>query len=1092
MKNENCLRNLNKSGMGRKFLCIVFLVAATSLGFAQSGSVTLVPGLNTVNNGNIGQTATPDPTIAVGTVEFCQHANSSYQCWYKNGPNAGQPVTFLGSANPKMDSTIWNQNKNNGGNTPNCGTTLTPNAQILHDNVYGRWIIQKRITSSNSPFHNYMCVAIGNAEDVSQTSPAFGWFGYEFDLDTVIPENAEGNFYYPDYPQAGLWQTSTSTTAPYPPAQDQAMWITYDLQDTNANNNTAAILVCAVDLAGLRASTGNPWVNNAKTPVCVVAHGVSPYTQRDNWVPANNTDPTPPISSDGEMFTYVIEPPHDGKTYLTDPNHTQGVEQWTINWQAAPPAVSFVNSWDLPSTQAGGDQMACFNPGNYYNTVCIPQPSTASTGVYIDSVGDRMQEPFHYSANGGKGSTWTSARSIQIVPSKTTRSQTEADVRVLTWSTGGTPAITLSEDYPFTDPNDPNAYVFLPSVARDQAGNLQGVIGTSGPGASEHPGLDSIYLTPANPTVASYGYIANPGSDGDAENTGSGDYRWGDWYGSMLDPSDSCTVWVVGEYLQANRVTPNFWYTEIAQLPPLNSCGSQVVLSAGTVSFGAEEVGVTSPAQPVTLTNNQSVTLNISNIATGGDFSQTNNCGSTLNPGASCTINVTFTPSVTGPRRGTLLVYDGVSGSPQAANLTGTGAASAVLLSPASLSFSTLAVNSQSGPLNVTLTNVGAPPLTINSVTASGNYAETNTCVGTVQPNHSCNIAVTFIPVTLGSVPGVITVNDNIPTAPQLVNLSGTSVTPVSVTPATIGFGNTTVNCGAGCAPHVLTVTNNSVSTVNLTVSASGSFSAVAGGTAPCASSLVSGGKCTLNVSFNPTWDGTVKGSVVLAFGGAFNPLVVSVSGTGVGATNPPLTFSPSLLGFSNIVVGTTAAAKVVRVTNATSSAVAITSIVASGDYAVTKAGAAPCGAALAAGTTCTVGVTFSPAAAGTIFGSLTFGGSSTILSISGGAVLPVSAMPASISFGVQSVGTTSAAQIVTVTNNQNKVLAISGLLASGDYALTAAGTNPCGASVPALGQCTIGVEFSPTVTGAIGGVLTVTTNAPFSPQDVALTGTGQ
>src|SRR5271168_5378884 len=114
---------IRKGGrMRSKFLHIAFLLAATSLGLSQSGSMTTVAGINTVQYGKIGQTATPDPTIAVGTLEFCEHVNSAYQCWYKNGPNAFQPVNFMGNTTPKSDSIIWSQNGNNNGNTPNCPT----------------------------------------------------------------------------------------------------------------------------------------------------------------------------------------------------------------------------------------------------------------------------------------------------------------------------------------------------------------------------------------------------------------------------------------------------------------------------------------------------------------------------------------------------------------------------------------------------------------------------------------------------------------------------------------------------------------------------------------------------------------------------------------------------------------------------------------------------------------------------------------------------------------------------------------------------------------------------------------------------------
>ncbi len=225
------------------------------------------------------------------------------------------------------------------------------------------------------------------------------------------------------------------------------MWISYDLEDVNNASNINGVLICAVDLAGLRASTASPWVNNSKTPACTVAHTLTAFNQRRSWVPANNSDTAPPVAADGEMFTYMIQPPKDGKTYLTDPNHTQGVEQWTINWSSATPKPTLVNSWDLPSTQAGGDQLGCFLPNAYYNTICVPQPSTSATGIHIDSLGDRMQGFFHYTSNGGQGSIWTSAHQIQIVPSASAHNQTEADVRVLQRNMTAPNAMFLAGDY---------------------------------------------------------------------------------------------------------------------------------------------------------------------------------------------------------------------------------------------------------------------------------------------------------------------------------------------------------------------------------------------------------------------------------------------------------------------------------------------------------------------------------------------------------------------------------------------------------------------------------------------------------------------
>ncbi len=75
--------------------------------------------MNTIQS-KLNATAAPDVTIAVGLTEYCEHVNSGYQCWFKSGPNANQPVRFLRNTNPKSDNGPWSQNSNNGGNTPHC------------------------------------------------------------------------------------------------------------------------------------------------------------------------------------------------------------------------------------------------------------------------------------------------------------------------------------------------------------------------------------------------------------------------------------------------------------------------------------------------------------------------------------------------------------------------------------------------------------------------------------------------------------------------------------------------------------------------------------------------------------------------------------------------------------------------------------------------------------------------------------------------------------------------------------------------------------------------------------------------------------
>lgn len=104
-----------------------------------------------------------------------------------------------------------------------------------------------------------------------------------------------------------------------------------------------------------------------------------------------------------------------------------------------------------------------------------------------------------------------------------------------------------------------------------------------------------------------------------------------------------------------------------------------VTLSPASNDFGDEPTGGTTAAQVFTLTNNSASALALTNAsftfagANPLDFAQTNNCVPSLAVGASCQINVTFTPSKSGARSASIEVTDSDPSSPQTATLTGTG-----------------------------------------------------------------------------------------------------------------------------------------------------------------------------------------------------------------------------------------------------------------------------------------------------------------------------------------------------------------------------------------------------------------------------------
>jgi hypothetical protein len=256
-------------------------------------------------------------------------------------------------------------------------------------------------------------------------------------------------------------------------------------------------------------------------------------------------------------------------------------------------------------------------------------------------------------------------------------------------------------------------------------------------------------------------------------------------------------------------------------------------LSPSPLTFPAEFVE-TSSAQTVTLSNTGEASLAISGITTGGDFSQTNTCGSTLDAGANCAISVTFKPIAAGARTGTLWIFDNATGSPQSVALSGTGlvytvgphppivlrppsepvpgqpvpvspptppitepisapgpvsvpapapaSAAAVSLAPASLTFSAQVVGARSSAQTVTLANTGNETLTLAGISTSANFSQTNNCGASIPGGGFCTISITFSPTAAGSLAGILTISDNshgVAGSKQTVTLSGTGIDPV-------------------------------------------------------------------------------------------------------------------------------------------------------------------------------------------------------------------------------------------------------------------------------------------------------------------------
>jgi hypothetical protein len=264
--------------------------------------------------------------------------------------------------------------------------------------------------------------------------------------------------------------------------------------------------------------------------------------------------------------------------------------------------------------------------------------------------------------------------------------------------------------------------------------------------------------------------------------------------------------------------------TSTFSLTVLAAAEAVVTLSPTSLTFQAQMPGTSSGAEIVTLTNTGNATLTITNITTSANFSETNNCGGNVLPNGSCTISVTFSPTVTGPVSGTLTITDnanGVAGSTQTVSLAGTGGPPdpVVGISPSSLTFGNQIVGTTSGWQPVTLSNTGDAPLTITSMALSANFRVNTTC-GVVASGAACVINVDFSPTAAGPLTGTLTITDDnngVAGSTQTVNLSGTATNPDFTLGASSGSSTSATVAPGSSATYTLSV--GSVGVVAATVS---------------------------------------------------------------------------------------------------------------------------------------------------------------------------------------------------------------------------------------------------------------------------------
>jgi hypothetical protein len=306
-----------------------------------------------------------------------------------------------------------------------------------------------------------------------------------------------------------------------------------------------------------------------------------------------------------------------------------------------------------------------------------------------------------------------------------------------------------------------------------------------------------------------------------------------------------------------------------------------LALSSFSLHFDTQDVGTSSSPQLVSLTNNTNSPVSLILIATGPNYAQTNNCGTSLAAGSNCQISVTFVPVASGSLPSVLGIFTGATLNPLAVNLLGTGLAPQVQFY-ANFYFYNQVIGT-SNTQNGTLTNVGQAPLLISSIVYSGptDFSESNNCPiapNTLAVQASCTLSVTYTPSFVGSESGTVSVNDNALPSPQTASVYGTSVSAgvPTLSPTSLTFP--TVLIGQSSAPQGATLTNTGTGPLGVAnIYSYGDFPE----TNNCPGSLAVGASCTITVTYTPSVQGPEYGYVYIYTDSAYYLVLLSMTGTG-------------------------------------------------------------------------------------------------------------------------------------------------------------------------------------------------------------------
>jgi hypothetical protein len=309
--------------------------------------------------------------------------------------------------------------------------------------------------------------------------------------------------------------------------------------------------------------------------------------------------------------------------------------------------------------------------------------------------------------------------------------------------------------------------------------------------------------------------------------------------GGSLAVGASCTVSVSFTPTAAGMATGTMSLSSSAGSQPLTvqltatAAEASINVTPGALNFGTITVGASGSLSLTVTDTGSAPLLNIASTISGSNaanFAVTAPCPAALQPGTSCTLSVSFTPTSAGADSSTLNLSSSAGSLPLTVQLTGNAIEGTLAAAPAALSFGSINVGS-SGTVLLTMIDTGSAPVTNIAASVSGanasDFAVTTPCAGTLQPQASCTAVVSFLPSAAGARTATLTITSSDPHGPTIIPLSGsgTGVALGGSFVLTVGSGQTsasaTVASGSPAVfPLTLTPVNGFTGTVALTCTA--------------------------------------------------------------------------------------------------------------------------------------------------------------------------------------------------------------------------------------------------------------------------------